>query len=307
MDIRSIDLNLLPILDALLRHRSVTLAARELDMSQSALSTALGRLRLLLRDELFVRTGRGLRPTPRASALAQPVSEVLECVRDRIMQGASFDPRETTREFRLAHSDVGAYVLWPRIVRAVRAKAPGVRLALRTLSQDDIAPALGEGHIDLAIGSYPRLPASLFQQRLFDRRYVGLVSSVHRLVDRTLTMREFACVPQVIVRGATGLQERIDELLAKHKLRRQDCLESPSYLMVPPMLEAGDFLAVMPGQLADAFSRHGHFVSLKLPIALPPSTIRMHWHRRFNEDAGNKWLRQLVADELSIGSRNESG
>ena len=141
MDIRGIDLNLLPVLDALLRHRSATLAARELDMSQSALSSALSRLRSVLGDELFVRTGRGLRPTARASALAEPVAEIVERVRDRVLQSASFDPLVSTREFRLAQSDVGAYVMWPRIVRAVRARAPGLRLLLRTPHQDDIAPA----------------------------------------------------------------------------------------------------------------------------------------------------------------------
>lgn len=304
MDIRSIDLNLLPLLDALLRHRSATLAARELDMSQSALSTGLARLRALLGDELFVRTGRGLRPTARAAALGEPVAEILERVRDRIMQAASFEPRSAAREFRIAHSDVGAYVMWPRIVRAVRANAPGVRLALRTPGLDDMATGLAEGQIDLAIGSFPNLPDSLFQQRLFERRNVGLVSRSHRLAERTLTLREFASVPQVVVRGTSGIQQRIDELLGKHGLSREDCIELPSYLMIPPLLDAGDFLAVLPGQLAEAFAEHGHFVILKLPMALPPSTIRMHWHRRFNADAGNQWLRQLVAREMSA-TQNE--
>lgn len=298
MDIREIDLNLLPVLDALLRHHSATLAARELDMSQSALSTALGRLRNVLGDELFVRTGRGLRPTARASALAEPVAEIIERVRDRVLHSASFDPLTSIREFRIAHSDVGAYVMWPRIVRAVLAKAPGVRLLLRTPRQEDIAPALAEGQIDLAIGSFPRLPESLFQQRLFDRRNVGLVAKGHRLCGRKLTLRAFAAVPQIVVRGTSGIQERVDELLAQHGLRREGCIELPSYLMIPPLLEVGAFLAVLPGQLAEAFARHGHFVSLDLPFALPPSTIRVHWHRRFNADAGSRWLRQVIADEL---------
>lgn len=301
MDIRSVDLNLLPVLDALLRHRSATLAARELDMSQSALSTALGRLRSLLGDELFVRTGRGLQPTARASALAEPVAEIIERVRDRVLQSESFEPRASTREFRIAHSDVGAYVMWPRIVRAVHAQAPGLRLLLRTPRQEDIAPALGEAQIDLAIGSFPRLPESLFQQRLFDRDNVGLVARGHRLIGRKLTLRAFAAVPQIVVRGTSGIQDRVDEHLARHGLHRDDCIELPSYLMIPPLLEVGGRLAVMPGQLAEAFARHGHFVSLPLPFTLPASTIRMHWHRRFNDDAGSRWLRNVITAELRSG------
>lgn len=298
MDIRSVDLNLLPVLDALLRHRSVTLAARELDMSQSALSAALARLRALLGDELFVRTGRGLRPTARATALAEPVADIVERVRDRVLQSTSFAPKETRREFHVAHSDVGAYVMWPRIVQLVRRQAPAAQLALRVMLQDEIAPALAEGHVDVAIGTYPRLPASLFQQRLFDRRYVALVRRGHPLASRSLSMREFAAAPQVVVRMASGVQERIDEVLARHSLQRTDCLELPSYLMMPPLLQAGDFLGVLPGQLADAFARYGHFTSLKLPVAIPASTIRMHWHRRFHQDAGNQWLRALIAKEF---------
>ncbi|MBB3178207.1 LysR family transcriptional regulator [Variovorax sp. Sphag1AA] len=298
MDIRAVDLNLLPVLDALLRHRSVTLAARELNMSQSALSTALRRLRELLGDELFVRTGRGLRPTSRASALSEPVAEILERVRDRILQSSTFDPRTAKSEFRIAHSDVGAYVLWPRVVRAVRTAAPRVRLVLKTLTQSEIGPALAEGQVDLAIGSYPDLPDSLFQQRLFDRVYVALVADGHPLARKTLTLRSFAATPQIVVRGPSGVQDRIEAYLASHGLVRGECVELPSYLMIPPLLEAGDFLAVVPGQLADAFSRHGSLVTLALPVPVPASVIRMHWHRRFSEDAGSKWLRDLIAQEF---------
>lgn len=299
MDIRKIDLNLLPVLDALLRHHSVTVAARELDMSQSALSSALARLRETLGDALFVRTGRGLLPTVRAAALAVPVARILDQVRDQVLQGAAFHPRQAQRHFRLCLSDVGSYVLWPRIVKAVRNQAPQVTLELRTLAQPAIALALESAEVDLAIGAYPTLPASLFQRRLFERKYVGLVRADHPMAGRAPTLRQFANMPQLIVRLASGIQERIDAALAVHGLAREQTLEMPSYLMIPPLLEAGDFLAVLPGQLADAFARHGHFASVKLPVVLPASTIRLHWHRRFHADAGNAWIRQLVVDELA--------
>ena len=299
MDIRSVDLNLLPVLDALLRHRSATLAARELNLSQSALSSALTRLRAVLGDELFVRTGRGLRPTPRASELAEPVAEVLMQVRDRILQGEPFDPASATRVFTLAHTDVGAYVLWPRIVRAVRQAAPGVQLRLQVLGMDQLAPALAEGQVDLAIGSFPDLPQSLFQKRLFDRRYVALVDRGHRLAATTLSLAQFAQTPQIVVRGGSGVQELIGQSLQQHGLRREDVTELPSYLMIPPMLAGSGFLAVMPGQLAEVFMAQGMFSRLELPMATPVSTIRMYWHRRLQLDAGSQWLRALVVDLLA--------
>lgn len=295
MDLRQLDLNLLPVFDALLRHHSVTLAAQELDMSQSAMSAALARLRDALGDTLFVRTGRGLAPTPRALALAEPLAAVLQTVRDRFLATDGFEPASSGRGFNVCHSDVGSYVLWPRIVAAVRAAAPGVRLGLRVLPQAAIAQALERAEIDLAIGAYPGLPASLFQKRLFERSYVGLVRADHPLAGRRLSARQFARTPQLAVRVAARVQESIERQLARQGLRRADVIEMPSYLMLPPLVASGDFLAVMPGQLADAFSRHGQFASLELPFKLPATIIRIHWHRRFREDPGNVWLRGVIA------------
>ena len=301
MDIRAVDLNLLPVLDALLRFRSATRAAAELDMSQSALSSALARLRLLLGDELFVRTGRGLRPTARAQALAGPVSEILERVRADILPAAAFDPKSADCEFRIAHTDVGAYVLWPRIVKRVREAAPGVRLVLKVQGTSNLSEELADGRVDLAVGSFAALSETLFQQRLFDRRFVGVVTEGHGLARKRLTLKDLAVTPQIVVNLSSGIHSHIDEALRAAGLKRQDTIELASYLMVPPLLDQGDFLAVIPAQLAEAFARRWPFVILALPFPeLPSSTIRMHWHRRAHADAGNQWLRGLVADELAV-------
>ena len=298
MDIKSLDLNLLPVLDALQRQRSVTLAARELDMSQSAVSTALGRLRSALGDPLFVRTGRGMLPTPRASQLAEPVAAILDRLRDDVLSAQGFVPATSERTFTLGLSDVGSYVLWPRIVSAVSRLAPSVRLRLRVMSQPMIAQALENAEVDLALGAYPGLPDTLYQRRLFDRQYVAMVRTDHPLAGRRLTVQAFARCPQAVVRLASGIQDRVDDTLAAQGLARQQVLDMPSYLMLPPLLAAGNWLAVVPGQLADAFARHGRLRSLKLPFELPPSVIRMHWHKRFHEDSANMWLRGLITGEL---------
>ena len=299
MDIKSVDLNLLPVLDALLRHRSVTLAARELDMSQSAVSTALGRLRDTLGDQLFVRTGRGMLPTPRASQLAEPVNTILDKLRDEVLSASGFVAADSERTFTLGLPDVGSYVLWPRIVSAVAQQAPSVRLRMRVVTQPLIASALESAEIDVALGAYPDLPDTLYQRRLFERKYVAMVRIGHPLAGKRLSVQAFARCPQAVVRLASGIQDRIDETLAQQGLTRERVLEMPSYLMLPPLLDAGDHLAVIPGQLADAFARHGQFKLLKLPFDLPASVIRMHWHKRFHEDAGNVWLRGVISSNFA--------
>ena len=124
--------------------------------------------------------------------------------------------------------------------------------------------------------------------------YVGIVRADHPLTRKRLTPAAFAKTPQIVVRLTSGIQELVDKALTQSNLARKVTIEMPSYLMLPPLLEKSDFLAVIPGQLADAFARHGRFTSLKLPMALPASVIKLHWHRRFHEDPGNVWLRQLI-------------
>jgi DNA-binding transcriptional LysR family regulator len=299
MDIKSVDLNLLPVLDALLRQRSVTLAAHELDMSQSAVSTALGRLRTLLGDQLFVRTGRGMLPTPRASQLAEPVAAILDKLRDEVLSSQGFVPSTSQRDFTLGLSDVGSYVLWPRIVSVVSQQAPLVRLRLRVMSQAHIASALEDAEVDVALGAYPGLPDTLYQRRLFERKYVALVRQAHPLAGKRLSLQAFARCPQAVVRLASGIQDRVDEALAAKGLSRQQVLDMPSCLMLPPLLAAGDWMAVMPGQLADAFAQHGRFKLLTLPFDVPSSVIRMHWHKRFHEDGANAWLRSVISREFN--------
>ena len=306
MDIRQVDLNLLPVLDALLRHASVTQAAHELNMSQSAMSSALGRLRGLLGDELFVRSGRGLVATPRAQALAQPLADMLDQIRDRVLQSPHFEAGSSRREFRLLLSDIGAYVMLPRIVRALREQAPSVRLALRTLVASEMADDLAQGRADLAIGTFPQLPQTVFQRRLFDRLWIGAVRPGHPWAGKRLTLQEFAQLPQLVVRMASGIQDRIDAALAQEGLTRSDVLELPSYLMVPPLLAAGDFVTVLPQQLFDDFAQSAEYGMVTLPFELPASTIRMHWHRRFHEDGANIWLRNAVSQVLSAASDKQA-
>jgi DNA-binding transcriptional LysR family regulator len=182
------------------------------------------------------------------------------------------------------------------IVPVVARLAPHVRLQLKVMTQQQIPSALETAAIDLAIGAYPDLPTSLFQRRLFERKYVGIVRKDHPIASKRLSLSQFAKTPQLVVRLASGVQELVDQLLHDQGLERTHSIDMPSYLMLPPLLEAGDYLAVIPGQLADAFARHGHFKCLKLPMELPASLIKLHWHRRFHEDPGNVWMRRVISD-----------
>lgn len=299
VDIKTVDLNLLPVLDTLLRAGSVTRAARELDMSQSAVSSALARLRILFDDQLLVRAGRGMLPTPRALELAEPLGRTLAMARDELLTGQPFDPRNSDRSFTICHSDVGAYVLWPRIVAALESRAPGTRLDLRVLAEADIAAGLASGELDVAIGVYPSLPGSLYQRRLFEREFVVMMRDGHPLAGSRITAQRFAAAKHLAVWRSSGIQNQVDVQLHAKGLRRARVVDVPSYLMLPPLLDGSDYVAVLPGQLADAFKRSNAFITRPIPLDVPRSVIRLHWHRRNHDDAANRWLRQLVVELFS--------
>lgn len=298
-DIRAFDLNLVPVLDALLRHQNVTMAARELDMSQSAVSAALARLRTLLGDDLLVRTGRGMRPTVRALELKASVSQVLGQIRDELIASGSFNPLESTRSITLGLSEVGCFVLGARITRFVRQEAPGIRLALSGLSTEGIEDALERGEADLALGPFKCDRSTVFQRRLYERDYVCLTAKGNRFTRKKLTLEQFADAPHLVVRSPSRIQEQINEELARNGLLRENRLEIPSYLHVPPMLEASEFVSVLPGQLADIYLAHWNLQAIEVPMPLPKSTIRLFWHRRSNSDPAISWLRNLIARELT--------
>src|SRR5688572_7214556 len=159
MNAGDIDLNLLRAFDAVLRERSVTAAAARLDLTQPAVSNALARLRAIFEDPLFVRTPKGMDPTPFARELGEPVRQALALLESALAHGPGFDPATSSRSFRFYMSDLGQIEFLPPLVERVHGDAPGVRLEAVALEVDDIGDALATGALDVAIGFLPGLGA----------------------------------------------------------------------------------------------------------------------------------------------------
>jgi DNA-binding transcriptional LysR family regulator len=173
MDIRSVDLNLLVIFDAMARHRSVNRTAEAVGLSQPATSAALARLRAVFDDALFVRAGAQMEPTPRALELAPAVHRVVETIQSEILQPAGFEPATPERSFTILTPDIGEVAFLPGVLRRLRQEAPHVRLQrARPCRATAAAQALESGEADLAVGFFPDLhKAGYFQQALFKTSY----------------------------------------------------------------------------------------------------------------------------------------
>lgn len=296
MNINEVDLNLLRVFDAVLRDRSVTRAAERLGLTQPALSNALARLRRLFDDALFQRTPQGMNPTPYARSIAEPIRQALALLESTLTQQTSFDPASSERVFRFYMSDIGEMVFLPQLLERINADAPGVRVETRTLPQDQVQEALADGDLDLAVGFLPGLVPPVRSARVFRDPYLCLMRADHPRIGRTLPRKLFLEASHALVSSLGTGHQVIEEALLGHGLNRRIALRVPHFMVVPMILERTDLVVTVPSRVARIFEQMGRFKALKLPVFIPPTDVRIHWHERMEQDAGSRWLRELMLE-----------
>ena len=295
MELARLDLNLLLVFHQLLRDKRVSGVAQALGMSQPAVSSALGRLRASLGDELFLRTQRGMEPTPYALQLAAPVAQALDGLQQALNVRASFDPTISERPFTLAMSDVGEMYFLPVLVDALALQAPGVTLQVVSVTQPALKDDMASGRIDLALGLLPQLQAGFFQQALFRQPYVCLMREGHPLAGRArLSLKALAAAEHVHVQAAGTGHGRVDAALAAQGLQRRFRLTVPHYVALGDVLGHSDLIATVPERFAQRVAQPFGLTLRPLPLSVEGSVIHQFWHGRLHRDPGHQWLRAQV-------------
>ncbi len=292
-----LDLNLLYVLVAVAEKRSVSGAALLLDKSQPAISTALSRLRRFFDDPLFVRSGHNMQPTPRAAALIDSAREVLSRVDADIMVAPAFDAATDHKEIRLAMSDVGEIVFLPTLLQELRRCAPQTSVRAVSVPASEVATALEEGSIDLALGHFPDLKKhNFFQQTLFRDTFASLMRANHPLAANKLTLKQYLQLEHAVVRAESRTEEVMERYLARRKIRRRIVLTTPHFASAPIIVAQSDLIVTLPEPLASYFARVSSAVRMVgLPFDPPRIELKQFWHRKFHHDERNRWLRSLVA------------
>jgi DNA-binding transcriptional LysR family regulator len=296
VNVRELDLNLLRVFDAVLRGRSVTAAAAQLELTQPAVSNALARLRGAFDDALFLRTPQGMAPTPFARELAEPVRQALALLEAALAHGPGFDPATSSRSFRFYMSDLGQIEFLPPLLERVRRTAPQVRLEAVALEPEDIAGALAAGSLDLAVGFLPALGPPLRRRALFKDPYLCLMRIDHPI--SALTKKKFLEASHALVTYRGG-HRVVEEALERAGVGRRIALRVPHFTVVPMVLERTDLILTLPARVARVFERRGSLKALAPPIPIPLAEVAVHWHERFDADAGNRWLREQIAELLA--------
>jgi DNA-binding transcriptional LysR family regulator len=298
VDPTKLDLNLIRIFCAVMSKRSTTLAGEELDITQSAVSNGLRRLRAHFADPLFIKTPQGMTPTPLAERLAAPLTEGLAFLHSTIEAVEAFDPRTSQRSFRIYMSDMGQLVLIPQLVRAMEEEAPGISLSVMEVPPKAAYLAMSEGGIDIAIGTFASFQSGFHSQHLFTKNYCVMGRRGHPAFENGLTLEKFLGARHAVYHPPAAshddFEEHVAKLFRERGARRQVMLELVHGLGIVDTIAASNLLICVPQRLAETFFDRADVESRPLPFTFMPTDISQFWHHRMHGDMGHKWLRSLI-------------
>ena len=303
---KNLDLNLLPIAFALYDELSVSRAARLLGMSQPAVSMALRKLREAFDDPLFIRVPAGIAPTPRAHAIVQAARPLVAQLQEDLVKGQTFDPATSTRAFTLALSDVGEMAFLPLVLGPLRSEAPNCAIRSISVPPGQLAHELERGEVDVAIGYLPSLASKNFRQRrLSTHRFACLLRADHPARAKRLSAADFLAAEHIVIREDGRSQEVVERVFEQRRVRGKVAVYASHFLGVPFVVAHSDLIATVPYAVARDFAA----LSPQLAVALPPFDmpgfeLKLHWHRRFDNEPRNRWLRdhlvQLFREDRRI-------
>ena len=289
------DMKLLAVFDEIYKTRSVSRAGENLGLPQTSVSLALGRLRRIFNDQLFVRTGEGMLPTPRAAMLVPQLRQALELLQSATRQQAEFDPASSSRTFRIAMTDISHLEFLPALVNKVAKEAPDVLIEVLRITSET-AKLLESGDSDLAIGYMPELEAGFYQQKLFEDGFACVVRRQHPRIDQSLTESRFRKERHVVLTAPGTGNEIVEHELKRRGTQRKVALSLPTLPGVGNLLANTDLIATVPERIAQTLVRIAHVKALAPPYRFPDFSIKQHWHERYQHDPANRWLRSTVAE-----------
>lgn len=293
---KPLDLNLLRLFSEVHRLGSVSRAAEALGLTQPAASQGLARLRVQLKDPLFVRAPGGVKPTARASELAVTVRDTLQALGQAIDASHRFDPRSSRRQFRLHMSDIGEARFLPQLMALLNREAPGVRVSTLPLPPGRIAEALDEGEIDFAFGFLPQVKQTR-QQLLLKDRYAVLLREGHPALA-PLMAASSKPVRQRILRelGFVAVRSHADTLrILQHEgLEDRLRLTTQNFMVLPTIVRETDLGAITPYSIGQDLSREWGCAVVDPGFGRNEMAVSLHWSHRFEAEAGHRWFREQV-------------
>lgn len=304
IDVRAINLNLLPALEALLVEGSVSAAARRVHVSQSAMSHSLSRLRELFGDPLLAPLGRGLTPTQRAIQLRSALPAALEQLRLALALPEPFDPRTSTRVFRIATVDYFELTTLPDVLTYLGKHAPSVRLEIDRFTPASV-PSLVHGDVDLALigAMQPIAPSGLRRAAVYRDPFAVIARKGHPAIKRRLDLATYVALGHVLVSVEGRRDGAVDRALARHGATRRVTLRVPHFMSAPLAVRTSDLICTIASSVAQSARELFGLRVLEPPIELPAAQVVALWSQRHDGDAAQRWFRDLFLSGRALSPR----
>jgi DNA-binding transcriptional LysR family regulator len=294
MELTDIDLNQLVLFQQLMVERRVSKVADNLGLTQPAVSNTLAKLRRQFGDDLFVRTPKGMMPTPFAEQLAEPIGYALGMIHSGLNQLSHFDPASVKRSVTIGMTDIGEIIFLPALIGRLRRDAPGVQVITVRTTATNLREDMEAGKVDLAIGPLPQLKAGFFQRRLFRQRYVCLFRKGHALDRKRLSLADFKVAEHLVIVSAGTGHGKVDDLIRRAGVERNVRLTIPHYVSVGHLLAGSDMLATVTERLAQSLAQPFDLTFRPHPMELPEIAINVFWHAKVHRSPAHQWLRGVV-------------
>ncbi|MDG4883078.1 LysR family transcriptional regulator [Mesorhizobium sp. WSM4884] len=306
MNLNALDLNLVRVLDALLREKSVTRAGEQIGLSQPAVSAALNRLRHALNDQLFVRRGNDMVPTPRAESLAGPVRAALREIERAFQPAKDFDPARLERTFTFMGADFFSMLLMPPFAARIAAMAPAVSLRFLDSARGDVSKLLQEDEIDAALERPLEVADWVSSTPLFHSPFVIIAAKDNAAVGQAgiadggvLPMDLFCDLPHVLRSIDGSMSGSTDEALDRIGRKRRVSLALPHFQAVVLAVASGNYIAAVPRQFAVSAARSLPIMLYEPPLGIAVPEVRMYWHARHDDEPPHRWIREQILAEVS--------
>lgn len=290
MLIKRCDLNLFVVFDTIYTERNLTQAAKILAITQPAVSNALARLRKLFNDELFVRSARGMQPTPVADSIAQNISEALSLLKASILEREEFDPLLSERIFQFSMTDLAEALVLPRLIPLFEASAPKVSLQSYYVKRTELVRKLSRAELDFAVDVPVVEAPQLSHQSLMKDDYVCVLRHGHPILQEEFTLETFLQLQHIHVSSRRKGLGQVDLALLKHDAERQIKLRVQHYRVAAAIVNTTEFALCVPRFLAEKYD----LAILPLPIDVPQLDLHLYWHRQSDSDSAHRWMRESL-------------
>jgi len=284
------------VFDQVMAERNLTRAARNLAMTQPAVSNALTRLRERLEDPLFERNSQGMLPTPRAKVLMEPIRRALDILERGLRSDDPFDFAHSDREFVIAVEDYGETIVLPRFIDWLAKTAPQVRINIRLEPSSQLEGELHDGTVDLALDYFPLTHPAYESHCLLTENLLTLSRRDHPTIHGQLSLDSYLKARHIALTPRAKTTSMIDLALSKRGLKRTISVRVPHFQSMPVMVQTSDMICTLPRRMANLYADHFHLKVHTVPLRIPEFPVYLIWHGSLDGDAGHRWLRNHLIE-----------